>query len=61
MEPGPAGSVTDSRSKGHKFKFQLGHITFVEINHHIISLAFHSRRAVAIYWQKYVHKYWLTA
>ena len=42
MEPGPAGSVTDSRFRGHKFKFQLCHITFVEINHyyHFIGLSF---------------------
>ena len=30
-------SVTDWRSRGHKVKLQLGHITFIEIDYEIIS------------------------
>ena len=36
----------------------------MEIDHEIISMVIlpfpDSRRAVVSYWQKYVHKYWLT-
>ena len=43
---------------GHEFEPQLGHLTFMEIDHEIISTATDSRRAVVSYWWKYVHKYW---
>ena len=32
------GSVSDRKSKPHKFESQLGHITFVDIDHEIISM-----------------------
>ena len=31
------GSLSDWRSRGHKFESQLSHITFMEIDHEIIS------------------------
>ena len=52
----PVRSTSDSKSRGHKFESQLIHITSMEID----PLA-ESRRAIVINWQKYVHKYWLTA
>ena len=53
--------MSDCRSRGLKFESQLGNITFVEIDHEIISMVIlptsaDSRRAVVIYWRKYVHK-----
>ena len=49
------GSMSDYRSKDHKFEFQLGHMTSKEIEYKIIS-SYSSGRAVLSYWQKYVHK-----
>ena len=34
---GAVGSLSDCRSKGRKLKSQLGHVTFAEIDHEIIS------------------------
>ena len=54
------GSETDCRSRGREFKPQPSRITFMEINHEVISTAIlpsplDSRRAVVSYRQKYVH------
>ena len=39
LQPGSiaVGSMSDSRSSGHKFKSQLGHIAYMEIGYEIIS------------------------
>ena len=33
-------SMSDNRSRGHKFKPQTGHVTFVEIDHKIFLRSF---------------------
>ena len=57
------GSASDCRSRGCEFEPQPGHITFMEIDHEIISMVIchsllpsaDSKRAVVSYWQKYVY------
>ena len=59
--PSTNGNVSDCRSRVRKFSFQLGHITFVEMAHEIISSpSADSRRSVVSSWQKYVHKILVT-
>ena len=52
-------------SKDRKFKSQLGYITFMVIYYKIISVVILpilliQKGQSSVFWQKYVHKYWLT-
>ena len=58
-------SMSDCRSRGHKFESQLGHITFMAIDHEIISvvilhLQLIQKGQLSVTGEKCVHKYWLT-
>ena len=56
----------DCRSSGWKFDFQLGHITFMEINHEIIStvilpiLLLIQEGQLSVTDERMCTKYWLT-